>query len=105
MEVESVELHRQELQVNVMVVQVIQGQIKVNQVIAAAVVSLVIKMVISIGPIVQLDEVFKSDFSNLFHDNKFPASNVLLQQCYAIRRAHNEIIYLCFRYSLCLKFI
>ena len=59
MEVESVEAHRQELQVNGMVARVIQGQIKVNLDIAAAVVNLVIKMVISIDPIVQLEGEFK----------------------------------------------
>ena len=61
LEVESVEVHRQELQDSVMAAMVIQGQIKANLDIAAAVVSLVIKMVISIEQIVQSEEEFKSE--------------------------------------------
>ena len=62
LEVESVEVHRQELQDSVMAARVIQGQIKANLDIAAAVDSLVIKMVISIDPIVQSEEEFKYNF-------------------------------------------
>ena len=54
-------MHRQELQVNVSLVRAMLGQIKVNRDIAEVVVSLVIRMVISIDPIVQSEEDFKSE--------------------------------------------